>query len=69
MRCIHRTAVLLVLALAMLTFISPNPAGAAGAAAIDRDATKALNQLLAKTPVAAELAKAAKGILVFPSIV
>jgi lipid-binding SYLF domain-containing protein len=47
----------------------PNSAPAATAAEIDRDVDSALLELYEKTPVAKELAKVAKGILVFPSII
>ena len=47
----------------------PNSAQAASAAEIDRDVDSALLKLYEKTPAAKELAKVAKGILVFPSIV
>lgn len=45
------------------------PAKADTAAQIDRDAHNALKKLYAKTPAAKDLAKIAKGILVFPSII
>jgi lipid-binding SYLF domain-containing protein len=45
------------------------PVFAATAAEIDRDADSALQKLYDKTPAARELAKVAKGILVFPDIV
>lgn len=47
----------------------PDPAGAASAAEIDRDARKALNDLYAKSPAAKALGEKAVGILVFPGIV
>jgi len=47
----------------------PLPATAGSAAEIDRDADAALKDLYASTPAAKELAKVAKGILVFPRIV
>jgi lipid-binding SYLF domain-containing protein len=59
----------MVLAIAAGTFISPNPAGAASAAEINRDAKSALEKLYAKSPKAKTLGENAKGILVFPGIV
>ena len=47
----------------------PDPAGAASAAEIDRDARNALNDLYAKSPAAKALGEKAVGILVFPGIV
>jgi lipid-binding SYLF domain-containing protein len=61
-------AILLVLAFAAGTIIRPNPAQAASAAEITRDANKALASLYAKTPAAKVLGEKAQGILVFPSI-
>ena len=49
--------------------ISPGLASADTAAEIDRDVDSALQKLYAGTPVAKELSKVAKGILVFPAIV
>jgi len=49
--------------------VGQGPAAAATAAEIDRDASAALDKLFAGTPKARELAAAAKGILVFPSVV
>jgi lipid-binding SYLF domain-containing protein len=68
MRYIYVIAILLVLAFAAGAFISPNPATAASAAEITRDANKALASLYAKTPAAKVLGEKAQGILVFPSI-
>ena len=45
------------------------PVRADTAAEIDRDVTAALRDLYASQPVAAELQRAAKGILVFPKII
>ena len=50
-------------------FMVPNSAHAASAAEIDRDVDSSLMKLYEKTPAARELAKVAKGILVFPSII
>ena len=69
MRYVHLITILLVLASAAGTLISPNSAGAATAAEIDRDAKSALEKLYAKSATARAMSKKAKGILVFPSIV
>ncbi len=70
MRYFHLIAILLVLAFAAGTLISPNPASAAASAAeINRDVKSALEKLYAKTPAAKALGEKAKGILVFPGIV
>ena len=68
MRYFHLTAILLVLTLAVGPFISPNPARAATAAEISRDAKSALEQLYAKSPAAKTLGEKAKGVLVFSGI-
>jgi lipid-binding SYLF domain-containing protein len=67
-RYFHLTAILLVLTFAAGPFISPNPARAATAAEINRDAKSALEKLYAKSPAARTLGEKAKGILVFPGI-
>ncbi len=59
----------LMLAFAILTFGSPQASHAATAGEINRDVDSALQTLYRTTPVAKEMAKVAKGILVFPSIV
>ena len=69
MRYFHLTTILLVLTFAAATLIGPNPADAASAADIDRDAKNALEKLYAKSSSAKTLGEKAKGILVFPSIV
>jgi lipid-binding SYLF domain-containing protein len=69
MRYFYLTIVLLVLAIAPGTLISPNSARAATAAEINRDAERALKTLYAKSPKAKNLGEKAKGILVFPGIV
>lgn len=68
MRYFHLTTMVLVLAFAAGTFISPN-AAAASAAEIDRDVKSALEKLYTKSASAKALGEKAKGILVFPSIV
>jgi lipid-binding SYLF domain-containing protein len=67
-RYFHLTAILLVLTFAAGPFISPNPARAATAAEINRDAKSALEKLYAKSPAARTLGEKAKGILVFSGI-
>jgi lipid-binding SYLF domain-containing protein len=62
------TAAIILGFVAMVTMF-PCPATAASKAQIDRDVDKALNHLLETTPAANALAKDAKAILVFPSIV
>lgn len=69
MRTFHLITILLVLAFAAGTFISPNPARAASAGEINRDVKSALEKLYAKSPSAKTLGEKAKGILVFPGIV
>ena len=69
MRSFYLKSILLVLAFAAGTFMSPNAAVAASAAEIDRDVKSALGKLYAESSSAKALGKKAKGILVFPSIV
>jgi lipid-binding SYLF domain-containing protein len=58
----------LVFAFAASTLIGANPARAASAAEINRDAKKALERLYKKSSAAKALGEKAKAILVFPSI-
>ena len=58
-----------ILAVAGMTLLGPDPAIAASAAQIDRDVDAALWKLYETTPAAKALAEKAKGILVFPNIV
>jgi lipid-binding SYLF domain-containing protein len=68
--CNLRYMVLVLSAVIMVAgLISPGLASADTAAEIDRNVDSALQQLYAKTPVAKELSKVAKGILVFPDVV
>ena len=69
MRYFRLMTILLVLAAAASTLISPNLAKAATAAEIDRDVKIALEKLYAKSSSAKALGEKAKGILLFPSIV
>lgn len=59
----------LVMAAALLLAGAPRDAIAASAAEIDREATAALNKLYREVPGAKALAKRAKAILIFPSVV
>jgi len=69
MRYFRLATILLVLAFAASTFISPNSVRAATAEEIDRDVRSAIENLYAKFPSAKALGEKAKGILVFPGIV
>jgi len=69
MKYIRLTTLLLVVAFAAAALTGPNPAAAASAAEIDRDAQKALENLYAKSPSAKAMGEKAIGILVFPGIV
>jgi len=69
MRYFRLTIVLLALAFAAGTLISPNPAQAASAAEINRNVKNGLEILYAKSPQARTLGEKAIGILVFPGIV
>lgn len=66
---IKSAAVTVILGIATLGIMGPGPAGAASKAQIDTDADAALQQLYTSTPVAKMLAREAKAILIFPSIV
>ncbi len=68
MRQVRLTAILLVLAFAAFTLLSSNPARAASAAEISRDANKVLQKLYKKSSSAKALGEQSKAILVFPSI-
>jgi lipid-binding SYLF domain-containing protein len=68
MRHLRLTTILLVLAFAAFTLISPNPARAASAAELSRDANNVLQKLYKKSSSAKALGEKAKAILVFPSI-
>ena len=61
--------ILLAFSLTFGVFTTPNPAKAASAAEIDRNARKALEDLYVKSPSAKTLGEKAMGILVFPGIV
>ncbi len=68
MRTLRLTTILLVLAFAAFTLMSANPARAASAAEINRDAKNALQKLYKKSSSAKALGEKAKAILVFPGI-
>lgn len=68
MRTSRLTSILLVLVFAAFTLMSPNPARAASAAEINRDAKNALQKLYKKSGSAKTLGEQAKAILVFPGI-
>src|SRR5262245_22478774 len=69
MRIVRSAASRLACVLLATATMSPGTALAASASEINRDATNALNNLYASVPQAKQLAKQAKGVLVFPSIV
>jgi lipid-binding SYLF domain-containing protein len=69
MRYLHVTTILFVLAFAAGMPFGSNSTLAATAAEIDRDVKSALEKLYAQSASARAIAKKAKGILVFPSIV
>jgi len=68
-KSIGTIALLLVTILITAVLAVPQPAVAANAAAIDREAKAALATLYNTTPLAKMLGERAKGILVFPNIV
>lgn len=66
----HRiTSFVAVLAVTVITAFASQTAVAASAAELNRESQAALKALYAKAPAARELAKRAKGILVFPGVV
>jgi lipid-binding SYLF domain-containing protein len=68
MRYFYLTFVLVALAIAAGTLISPDPAPGATAAEINRDVQSALAKLYAESAAVRTLGEKAKGILVFPGI-
>ncbi len=65
-------SIFLATSLALATIVSPimlNRAGAATAEDINRDADQALQTLYRTNPVAADISKKARAVLVFPNIV
>ncbi len=69
MRYVHLKVILLMLAFSAGICTGANPAGAASAEKIDRNAQSTLEQLYLKSPAAKALEEKASGILVFPSVV
>jgi len=69
MKFFRLTTILLAFAFTAGALTSPNPAMAASAAEINRNAQKALEDLYAKSPSAKTMGEKAVGILVFPGIV
>ena len=61
--------VLLVLVMAGMPLMRPDPVMASSGAELSREAAAALQDLYAKTPSAKELGAKAKAILVFPTII
>ena len=68
MKYFHLTTIVLALSVTCM-FVCPDPAAAASASEINRNARSALAKLYAKSPAAKALGEKAKGILVFPGIV
>jgi lipid-binding SYLF domain-containing protein len=68
MRYVRVMTIALVVAVALGVLVGSDPAQAATAAEIDRDAKRVLGNLCAKVPAAKALSEKAKGILVFPGI-
>ena len=69
MRTLRLAIILMVLVFAVSTLLTANPARAASAAELNRDAKKALQKLYKESSSAKALGEKAKGILVFPSVV
>jgi lipid-binding SYLF domain-containing protein len=68
MRYVRAITIALVCAFALGALAGSNPAQAATAAELDRDANRVLGKLYAKIPAAKALGEKAKGVLVFPAI-
>ena len=68
MRYVRAMTIALVCAFAVGALVGSNPAQAATAAELDREAKRVLENLYKKIPSAKVLGEKAKGILVFPSI-
>jgi lipid-binding SYLF domain-containing protein len=69
MKYIRSASIFLVFTFFAIALVGPNPAYAASAAEINRDAGIALQKLYAKSSSARALGEKAKAILVFPSII
>ena len=68
MKYVHSIIILCVFVFFAVSFAGPNPAVAASAAEINRDAANALQKLYAKSSAAKAMSEKAKAILVFPGI-
>jgi len=68
MRTMIRFSLVVLMVTVFTAVCFTQPAMAGDAKKLDRDVSKALKQLYAKSPAALELSKVAKGVLVFPSI-
>ncbi len=66
---IRSVLVVIMLAVTAIAWAAPRRAEAASAKEIDAAVDEALKSLYASTPAAVELARVAKGILVFPQVV
>jgi hypothetical protein len=69
MRTARFGTAVLALVITLTTALTPGPALAASAAEIDRDVTRAIQDMYAKEPKSKDLVARSKGILVFPNIV
>jgi len=69
MHALLRLFIVVAALAAAATFVLPQPAAAATAAELNRDAQAALNSLYAKNPGAKAIGKDAVAVLVFPSVV
>ena len=68
MRTARFGTAVLALVITLTTALTPGPALAASAAEIDRDVTRAIQDMYAKEPKSKDLVARSKGILVFPTI-
>lgn len=68
MKRLYFTIVVFTFVAFIVVFVGPNPAAAASAAEINRNAEKALKILYAKSTIARALSEKAHAILVFPNI-
>ena len=69
MRNLMYGAISLIAVIMAAGIMTPAVASGASATEIDRDVDTALQKLYASTPVAEELSKVARGILVFPEVI
>jgi lipid-binding SYLF domain-containing protein len=68
-KCVRIVGAAFIVAAVVTTMVGVQPALAASAAELDRDATTALQQLYSTEAGAQELAARAKGMLIFPSVI